>query len=73
MRAAKADAHQGTVNRSQAQVNDAQARVNQQQGKVNEQQQKVNDEQRRVSAIYNQRIEEILDSAVRRNLAQRVM
>jgi hypothetical protein len=73
LRAAKGDADQETVNRRQAQVNDAQARVNQQQGKVNEQQHRVNDEQKRVSAVYSGRIEEILDSAVRRNLAQRLM
>ena len=73
LRGTKADAYQGTVNRRQAQVNEAQAHVNQQQDQVNEQQHKVNDEQRRVSAVYNRRIEEILDSAVRRNLAQRVM
>ena len=73
LRAAKVDADQETVNRRQAQVNEAQARVNQEQGKVNEQQHKVNDEQRRVSAVYSGRIEEILDSAVRRNLAQRLM
>jgi len=73
LRAAKGYADQETVNRKQAQVNEAQARVNQQQGKVNELQRKVNDEQRRVSAVYSGRIEEILDSAVRRHLAQQLM
>jgi hypothetical protein len=73
LRAAKGYADQETVNRRQAQVNEAQARVNQEQGKVNEQQHKVNDEQGRVSAVYSGRIEEILDSAVRRNLAQQLM
>jgi hypothetical protein len=73
LRAAKGDADQETVNRRQAQVNEAQARVNVEQRKVNEQQQKVNDEQRRVSDVYSGRIEEILDSAVRRNLAQQLM
>jgi beta-lactamase regulating signal transducer with metallopeptidase domain len=73
LRAAKADADQETVNSKQAQVNEAQARVNQEQGKVNELQHKVNDEQRRASAVCKQRIEAILDSAVRRNLAQRLM
>jgi beta-lactamase regulating signal transducer with metallopeptidase domain len=73
LRAAKGNADQETVNRRQAQVNEAQAHVNQEQGKVNEQQHKVNDEQRRVSDVYNGRIEEILDSAVRRHLAQQLM
>jgi hypothetical protein len=73
LRTAKGDANQETVNRKQAQVNEAQARVNQQQGKVNEQQHKVNDVQSRVSAVYSGRIGEILDSAVQRNLAQRLM
>ena len=50
-----------------------QARVNVEQGKVNEQQHKVNDQQRRVSAVYSGRIEEILESAVRRHLAQQLM
>jgi hypothetical protein len=73
LRAAKADADQEAVNRRQAQVNQAQARVNQEQGKVNELRHNVNDEQRRASAVYKQRIEAILDSAVRRNLAQQLM
>jgi beta-lactamase regulating signal transducer with metallopeptidase domain len=71
--AAKGDADQETVNRRQAQVNEAQARVNVAQGKVNEQQHKVNEEQRRVSAVYNGLIEQILDSAVQRHLAQHLM
>jgi beta-lactamase regulating signal transducer with metallopeptidase domain len=61
---------QEAANRAQDKVNEMQARVNQEQGKVNEQQSKVNDEQRRASAVMEGRIEEILDSAVRRQLVQ---
>jgi hypothetical protein len=63
---------QEAANRAQAKVNEMQARVNEEQGKVNEQQHKVNEEQGRVSAKVDGRIEEILDSAVRRRLAQQM-
>jgi hypothetical protein len=61
---------QEAANRAQDKVNQMQASVNQEQGKVNEQQHKVNDEQRRASSIMEGRIEDILDSAVRRRLVQ---
>jgi hypothetical protein len=63
---------QESVNRQQARVNELQARVNEEQQKVNQQQHEVNEQQRRVSAIFNVRIDEILDSALRRNLAQQL-
>jgi beta-lactamase regulating signal transducer with metallopeptidase domain len=63
-----ATADQDTVNREQAKVNEMQAKVNEEQHKVNEQQGKVNESQARVSAAFNQRVDEILDSAVRRHL-----
>ena len=63
---------QEAANRAQAKVNQLQARVNEEQGKVNEQQHKVNEEQRRVSARVDGRVEEILDSAVRRRLVQQM-
>ncbi|MGA3205444.1 MAG: M56 family metallopeptidase, partial [Bryobacteraceae bacterium] len=67
-----ATADQDTVNREQAKVNEMQAQVNEEQHKVNEQQSKVNESQARVSATFNQRIDEILDSAVRRHLPKQV-
>ena len=73
LRAAKSDVSQESVNRRQSQVNEAQSRVNGEQSKVNEEQSKVNEEQNRVSADYSRRIQEILDSAVRRRLAQQLM
>jgi bla regulator protein blaR1 len=60
---------QATVNREQAKVNAAQSRVNDEQHKVNGEQSKVNDQQRGVSAEFNRRIDEILNSAVQRHLA----
>jgi biopolymer transport protein ExbD len=71
LRAKKGEgADQEAANRAQAKVNEMQGRVNEEQGRVNEQQHKVNDEQHRVSAKYEGRIEEILDSAVKRHLAE---
>lgn len=73
LRAKKGEANdQEAANRAQGKVNEMQGRVNEEQGKVNEQQQKVNEEQRRVSAKVDGRIEEILDSAVRRHLVQQL-
>lgn len=60
---------QDAVNREQAKVNTAQSRVNDEQHKVNGEQSKVNDQQRGVSAEFNRRIDEILNSAVQRHLA----
>jgi hypothetical protein len=65
-------ADQETVNREQAKVNEMQAQVNEEQHKVNEQQNKVNENQKRVSAEYSGRIDEILDSALRRHLAEQL-
>jgi len=65
-------ANQEAVNREQAKVNEMQARINEEQGKVNEQQKKVNEQQQRVSAEYSRKLEEILDSAVRRHLTRPV-
>ncbi len=71
LRASKGEVNdQDAANREQAKVNEMQVRVNEEQGKVNEQQHKVNEEQQRVSAKYEGRIEQILDSAERRHLAQ---
>ena len=67
-----ATADQDTVNREQAKVNEMQAQVNEEQHKVNQQQDKVNESQARVSATFNRRIDEILDSAVRRHLPQQL-
>jgi hypothetical protein len=61
---------QDTVNREQGKVNEMQDRVNREQHKVNEEQDKVNKEQNRVSGTFNRRIDEILDSAVRRHVPQ---
>jgi beta-lactamase regulating signal transducer with metallopeptidase domain len=73
LKAQKGEANdQEAANRAQAKVNEMQARVNEEQGKVNEQQHKVNEEQGRVSAKMDGRIEEILDSAVRRRLVQQM-
>jgi hypothetical protein len=63
---------QETVNREQAKVNEMQAQVNEEQGRVNEQQSKVNEKQKRVSAEFSGRIDEILDSALRRHLAEQL-
>ena len=65
-------ADQETVNREQAKVNEMQAQVNEEQHKVNEQQNKVNENQKRVSAEYSGRIDKILDSALRRHLAEQL-
>ena len=73
LRAAGTDADQQSVNRRQSQVNEAQGRVNAEQHKVNEQQSKVNEQQHRVSAEFNGRIQDILDSAIKRHLAQLLM
>jgi len=73
LKAKKGEANdQEAANRAQAKVNQMQARVNEEQGKVNEQQNKVNEEQVRVSAKVDGRVEEILDSAVRRHLVQQM-
>jgi hypothetical protein len=66
------NADQQAVNREQAKVNEMQAVVNEEQHKVNERQSKVNENQKRVSAEYSGRIDEILDSAVRRHLAEQL-
>jgi hypothetical protein len=63
---------QETVNREQAKVNEMQAQVNEEQHRVNQQQNKVNENQKRVSAEYSGRIDEILDSALRRHLAEQL-
>jgi hypothetical protein len=65
-------ADQETVNRARGKVNDMQAQVNAEQHEVNERQHKVNENQRRVSAEFSARIDEILDSAMRRRLAERL-
>jgi hypothetical protein len=73
LQAGKGGADQKTVSARQTMVNLQQSLVNLEQQKVNDQQHKVNEQQGRVSAEFNGRIEEILDSAVRRHLAQRLM
>jgi hypothetical protein len=73
LEATKEHAGQQDVNKRQAQVNEEQSRVNAEQGKVNVAQQKVNEEQHRVSQEFSRRIQEILDSAVRQGLAQRLI
>jgi hypothetical protein len=73
LQAGKGAADQKTVNQRQTLVNLQQSLVNLEQQKVNDQQHKVNEQQRRVSGEFNRRIEEILDSAVRRHLAQRLL
>jgi hypothetical protein len=68
-----ADVTQQSVNRAQSEVNAEQAKVNAEQHKVNEMQHKVNDAQHGVSAEFNRRIQEILESAIQRKLVQRLM
>ena len=65
-------ADQESANHEQAKVNAMQGGVNQEQSKVNGQQQKVNREQERVSPQIESRVEAILESAVRRHVAQQV-
>jgi hypothetical protein len=64
---------QQSVNRAQSDVNAEQAKVNAEQHKVNEMQHKVNEAQHGVSAEFNRRIQEILESAIQRKLVQRLM
>jgi hypothetical protein len=65
-------ADQESVNREQAKVNEMQGRVNEEQHRVNLEQSKVNEKQQRVSAEYGGRIDGILDSAMRRHLAEQL-
>ena len=65
-------ADQESANHEQTKVNAMQQQVNQEQSKVNEQQQKVNREQEKVSARLGGRVESILESTVRRHLAQQI-
>jgi hypothetical protein len=64
---------QAAVNQEQSKVNAMQAEVNAEQGKVNQEQGKVNEQQHRVTEEINRRLPEIINSAVRRNLAQLLM
>jgi beta-lactamase regulating signal transducer with metallopeptidase domain len=64
LRTSNVDTNQADVNRRQSQVNAEQADVNAEQAKVNVLQSKVNDEQHRVSAEFNQRVQEIFNSAL---------
>lgn len=66
-------ASEEAVNRKQQDVNAEQQKVNAEQQKVNAMQQEVNQAQRRVSAEWDRAIDEILQSAVRRHLAERLM
>ena len=73
LRAAKSGVNQEAVNGKQAGVNIQQELVNAEQRLTNKRQEAVNAEQRRASAEMNGKIEGILDSAVKRHLAQRYM
>jgi hypothetical protein len=73
LRASKNSATQESVNQRQSVVNEAQARVNAEQNLVNAEQHKVNDAQHSVSAEYSRRIQDILNAAVRRHVAQQLM
>lgn len=73
LRAGQGGASQDAVNRKQAEVNQAQARVNAEQQVVNGEQQKVNEEQHRVSADFNQRMQQIFESAIKRRLVKQLI